>query len=272
MERGKDSRIIQLLSPSMRFLLFTISGLIAQAVVVTEIEENERAQSPLSNPLRYAIALDVAPEDHTVSASEGVELTSLNPNEAASPANDSERSLEEHIALDVAAEDPSPSVYESEDMDLAEAALQGSDSERALEEAIRGFCAICQADDAHLTHPKTDTCSHKFCEECFLAYEAMGRRNGPTPTGRVLTCPLCKTPYTGDRSDRLGGLDDFRALQRRRQMEVFSVNEFLKKHKLKIIGLAACSLAFQALLWSLAAPLSDHQTWNDLSNLTSTSH
>ena len=208
MERGKDSRIIQLLSPSMRFLLFTISGLIAQAVVITELEESKRPQSPLSNPLRYVIALDVAPEDHTVSASEGLELTSFTPKEAALPESESEKASQEFIALDVAAEDPSPSASESEGMELATLPPNGAaavDIQGSLE-ALRGFCAICQSNDMLLTHPEIGPCMHKFCQECFSDFESNAR------LGQALLCPVCRTLLSISQNDQYDESDEFDAL------------------------------------------------------------
>ena len=214
----------------MRALIFTISVLIAQAVVITELQENGKSQPSFSNLIRDALALDVAPEDElprAVSASEGLELTSLT---------------------------------------LSEAALPESDTDKAVEEAFRGFCAICQADDAHLTHPKTDTCSHKFCEDCFMAYKEINRRTSRTPNGRVLRCPLCKAAYPSDRPDQLvetvPSSEQQRALRR-------CVEAFVGKHKFKMIAMGVCCIGLgQAIMWSLS-PSAD-QSENILSNITGT--
>ena len=177
------------------------------------------------------------------------------------------RSDSDSIALDIA-----PDGIELTTLTPNDASPSENDVETVLEEAVRGLCAICYDEEGLLTHPKTDTCAHKFCEDCFLAYEKYGRVKRRTRNGRVLCCPLCRTPYPSDRSVALPGIDHSQAMQRIQRVDIFSaqnVREFARRHRLKLLGFTACCIAFQAIIWNVL-PSSDD--WIYFTNTTSTSH
>ena len=200
------------------FLYFTLSGLIAHAVVITELHESADHR-PLNTAEQTAdsFAFDVAPE----TGESGLQLTRSH-------------------------------------TDTVRAA---SNTERSILEAIRGFCVICQRDDMLLTHPKTNTCIHKFCEECFSRFA------DSTVTGS-LRCPVCRTLLANILNDPSDESDEVETLER--SIESIRRRMIIKRYIFMIVSFTLCGLGIEAFVMTLY--FHEFKRLHNVSNSTSSPH